>query len=42
MYDPCGSQRIDGEEIIKRLALYFDVTPSYLERILKELAHGNR
>jgi hypothetical protein len=34
MYDPCGTQRLEGDDIIKRLALYLKVDPKELEKAL--------
>jgi predicted HTH domain antitoxin len=36
MYDPCGSRRLDGDDIIKRLAEYLNVNPVDLEKALRE------
>jgi hypothetical protein len=36
-YDPCGTQHLDGAEIIRRLASYLSVDPATLELLLLEL-----
>lgn len=37
MYDPCGTQRLDGDDIIKRLAVYLKVSPEDLAAALLAL-----
>jgi len=37
MFDPCGTRHADGEELIKRLAKHFNVTPFELEEALRTL-----
>ena len=37
-YDPCGTQRLDGAEIIKRLATYLAVNEHELETALRGIA----
>lgn len=34
MYDPCGTQRLEGDVIIKRLAAHLKVDPKDLECVL--------
>jgi hypothetical protein len=31
-YDPCGTQRLEGDELIKRLAVYLQVPPADLKQ----------
>jgi len=38
-YDPCGTQRLEGDDIIKRLALYLKVDPKDLEFTLISLVN---
>lgn len=37
MYDPCGSQKLEGEEIIKRLAIYLGVDWKALKAALLQM-----
>jgi hypothetical protein len=37
MYDPCGSQKLEGDEMIKRLAKQLGVKPQDLEEALLRL-----
>jgi len=43
-YDPCGTQTIDGKEILRRIADYLGLTVNQLEmaliKILAETLHG--
>lgn len=36
-YDPCGTQRLDGDEIIRRLAKELNMEPLELKRLLGRL-----
>lgn len=38
MYDPCGTQRLEGDDIIKRLAKYLGVEPVDLKEALLDAA----
>ena len=37
MFDPCGTRRLDGEDIIARLATTLGVPPARLRNILLDL-----
>lgn len=37
MYDPCGTQKVEGDEMIKRLAKHLKVAPQDLEDALLRL-----
>jgi len=37
MYDPCGTQKVEGDEMIKRLAKHLKVEPKDLEAALLTL-----
>ena len=41
-YDPCGTQHLEGDEIIKRLAKYLEVEIVDLEAALKHAALLNK
>lgn len=34
-FDPCGTRKLEGEDILARLALYLDVNPKYLKTALQ-------
>lgn len=34
MFDPCGTRHVDGEEILKRLAVELNTSPSVLRTAL--------
>ena len=36
-YDPCCTKRLEGDEIIKRLAEYLQVSPTYLAAVLYKI-----
>lgn len=36
-FDPCGTRKLEGDEILKRLADYLDVPGHELEMALKNL-----
>lgn len=42
MYDPCGTQRLEGDVIIKRLAKYLNVEMIDLEVALKNACAFNK
>ena len=35
-YDPCGTQRLEGDDILKRLAKYLGVNPIDLAAVLTD------
>ena len=37
MFDPCGTRRLDGDEIIKRLAAELGILPNALKETLLRL-----
>ena len=39
MFDPCGTRKLEGEDILKRLAEYLGVDEIALEQTLIELAN---
>ena len=39
-FEPCGSRHVDGQEMIRRIAAYLDVSPEALAEGLKTLALG--
>lgn len=39
-YDPCGTQHLEGDEIIKRLAEYLQVSPTYLAVALTRITQA--
>ena len=34
-YDPCGTKRLDGEDILRRLAEFFKVSPLTMDAALR-------
>ena len=42
MFDPCGTRRLEGDDILKRLAEYLRMTPFELEEALIELVDKQR
>lgn len=42
MFDPCGTRKLEGEDILKRLATYLDVNIIDLTEALKHVANTNK
>lgn len=41
-YDPCGTTRLEGDEMLRRLAKYLGVSPEDLKRaLLKVIGENN-
>jgi CBS-domain-containing membrane protein len=40
MFDPCGTRRLEGDDILKRLAEYLNVDPKDLAVALKVIAQS--
>lgn len=38
-YDPCGTQRLTGQDILNRLAKRLNIEPQELEKALLELVN---
>jgi hypothetical protein len=41
-FDPCGTRRLDGDDIIKRLATYLGVEIVDLTEALKHISNTNK
>jgi energy-converting hydrogenase A subunit M len=41
MYDPCGTQKLEGDDIIKRLAKYLNVDAARLQEALIVIAKSD-